>query len=122
MQNMEAKRRREEAIARSELFFGDLERGIPLADLYEVKSKEVEVEDGTIIMASCSFDARLPGGSMMDVVFCPVVQGVDMTAGLLLRLVKGTVDHYERLGVFEASQQQLEKLHYPSKKEIYLLV
>lgn len=121
MQNIEAKRRREEAVARTERVFEDLERGIHLAELQEVKTKETKAEDGTIVRASCSLDAHLPGGSMMDVVLFPVVQGGSVTSGLLLRLMNGTVDRYERLGVFEASHQQLKKLHHPSKDEIFLL-
>lgn len=107
-------------------FFEDLERGIHLADLQvktdEVKTKDIKAEDGTTVRASCSLDAHLPGGSTMDVVFFPVVQGGSVTFGLLLRLIKGTADRYERLGVFETSHQQLKKLHHPSKDEIILLV
>jgi len=127
MQNLEAKRRREETVARTERFFEDLEKGVPIADLQEanaleVETQEIEAEDRTTVKANCFLDTHLSGGRMKDVVFFPVIQRESLVSGLLLRPVNNTVDHYERLGVFEASQQQLMKLHHPTKDEIILLV
>lgn len=126
---MEAKRRREETIARTEQFFADLEGGIPLVNLQKLpiekeklKEAETEAEDETTIGVSCSLDARLPGGSIMAVAFFPVVQGKGVTSGLLLRLIKGTADHYERLGIFEATHQQLMRFNYPLEEETLVLV
>jgi hypothetical protein len=58
----------------------------------------------------------------MAVAFFPVVQGKGVTSGLLLRLIKGTADHYERLGIFEATHQQLMRFNYPLEEETLVLV
>ena len=111
-----------EAAAKRERMLEHLERGIPLADLQEVKTKEIKTEGGATIGANCSLDARLLGGKMIEVVCLPVVRGEVETSGLLLRLVYGTVNHYKRLGVFSVLHRQLEKLPHPSGDEIFLLV
>ncbi len=111
----EAKRRaqqRADAVARRERILDDLERGIPLANIVEV-----ETEESPIISANCSLDALLPETQIIQVVLLPVVSTRFEVSGLLLCLVDGTEDHYERLGVFSAS-----KLSYPSTSSTIILV
>ncbi|KAK2612607.1 hypothetical protein QQS21_001379 [Conoideocrella luteorostrata] len=122
LRNAEAQRRREEAVARTARIFEDLERGIPLANIQEAHGDEVVVEDGATVGLSCSLDIRLTGGQAVEVVCLPVVREAAETCGLLLRLVDGTVDHYERVGIFTAMDLQLGKLPHPPGDEILLLV
>lgn len=117
-----AQRRREEVVARTARIFEDLERGIPLADVQEAHENEIVVEDGETIGLNCFLDASLTGGTTVEVVCLPVVREAAETCGLLLRLVDGTVDQYERLGMFRAMEHQLRKLPHPPRDEILLLV
>ncbi|OAL56187.1 HET-domain-containing protein [Pyrenochaeta sp. DS3sAY3a] len=98
------------------------DKGIPLAELQEAETKRLEEDGRAIIKAACTLDARLPWATIIEVFCLPVVQDQLDTWGLLLRSVEGTTDHYERIGTFKASHQQLRKILHPRRDQPFLLV
>ncbi|KAK3394998.1 heterokaryon incompatibility protein-domain-containing protein [Podospora didyma] len=122
--------KRKEAAARAERIFADIEKGVfpPPTNPEDLEMKSTrETEEGKkseetgFLWAGCVLDAILPGDQMLDVFLLPVMQG-DPATGLVLRMVKGTTDHYERVGVFDARPEDLLKLPQTAEKERIVLV
>ena len=129
MAERQRRRKREEAAARAERIFADIEKGVfpPPNEREDLDMKRVadtegkNTEETGFLWAGCVLDAILPGDQMVDVFVLPVMQG-DPTTGLVLRLVEGTTDHYERVGVFDARPEELLKLPQTAESVRILLV
>lgn len=102
----ELSRRRDEARARAQRIFDDLERGIPLP------SRATQpVGDDSPIEVTISLDEPSPQLPTLTEICClPTIKCADRTGGLLLRRSRDPDGHYARLGTFELDSNQLDKL------------
>jgi len=116
-QEAEVRNREQEAKARAQCIFEDLEKGVLTAGLQKTASKS-----NIAVRSLCSFDTPLPARETIEIFCLPVVREDDKSSGLLLRLADVTADRYERLGTFTALHDQLRKLPHPSKEDIFILI
>jgi len=81
--------------------------------------KELKSPD---LKARCYCDAPLASLQHMNIFALLVIQNSKEAYGLLVRLVDGTSNDYQRIGAFELDEMQLKKFSHISKEEEFFLI
>ncbi len=121
----EMQRRQREAEARADRVFAELEKGFLFEDSLDGASTLVEIStDGVgYVKVDCSLDFALPSRRVLDVFCVPLFRaGVELT-GLIVQVAEGEGERkcYERIGVFETTEEEIDKLGL-YEHEVFLLV
>jgi hypothetical protein len=100
-----------------------LKMGLTISDLENREEQLSEtLATSPDLGARCVCDVPLARSQVIDVVCLPVLQTEDHTCGLLLQLVDGTTENYQRIGIFEVFRDQLQKLPRDPGENRFLLV